>query len=417
LKIDHRFIFAEAAKHGWRNPSSGRPTSAREAGALFGAVDTQGTDPGDPQPGAGAPEAYHLDRVGEIELDLSTRYLIKGVLPSAGIGVIYGQPGSGKTWATLDMAFSVALGGLWQGHRTRQGAVVVIAAENAHNIRQRARIRLQREGLDPQTPIYVLYGGARMVNLSSNESLALMIERLVAIRPVLVVIDTLATAMVGDENSAQDMSAAIRGIKHIQHALGELESFVLVVHHSGKDESRGARGHSSLLGAVDVEILVKGDSYSVTVEGTKCRGGPLMEPLYLKLSVEEFARDEEGDPIDYVRLVPAPAQEGATTQLAAAFGEPQPANRVQPKGVNQRSLLACFYRMASPRHGVEGVPEGAMGAPLGELISAGAVGLVHVHSTGRNSREARQRQMAEQAVAKLVADGLLLQCGDWVLGA
>jgi len=54
---------------------------------------------------------------------------------------------------------------------------------------------------------------------------------------------------------------------------------------------------------------------------------------------------------------------------------------------------------------------------LGELISAGAVGLVHVHSTGRNSREARQRQMAEQAVAKLVADGLLLQCGDWVLGA
>ena len=33
---------------------------------------------------------------------------------------------------------------------------------------------------------------------------------------------------------------------------------VLLVHHSGKDEAKGMRGHSALLGALDAELAIEG---------------------------------------------------------------------------------------------------------------------------------------------------------------
>ena len=70
----------------------------------------------------------------------------------------------------------------------------------------------------------------------------------------LVVIDTLARALAGgNENAPEDMGALIGNAKRIQEATG---AAVLFVHHSGKDTSRGSRGHSSLKGAADLEIEV-----------------------------------------------------------------------------------------------------------------------------------------------------------------
>jgi hypothetical protein len=52
------------------------------------------------------------------------------------------------------------------------------------------------------------------------------------------------------------MGALIGNAKRIQEATG---AAVLFVHHSGKDTSRGSRGHSSLKGAADLEIEVTQD--------------------------------------------------------------------------------------------------------------------------------------------------------------
>jgi hypothetical protein len=45
-------------------------------------------------------------------------------------------------------------------------------------------------------------------------------------------------------------------IQHISAIQLELNTAVLIVHHCGKDEARGQRGHSSLLGAIDAELEV-----------------------------------------------------------------------------------------------------------------------------------------------------------------
>jgi hypothetical protein len=70
----------------------------------------------------------------------------------------------------------------------------------------------------------------------------------------MVVIDTLSRAMQGgDENGPKDMTAFVANCDQLRHAGPHL----MVVHHCGKDEAKGARGHSSLRAATDTEIELK----------------------------------------------------------------------------------------------------------------------------------------------------------------
>jgi hypothetical protein len=74
-------------------------------------------------------------------------------------------------------------------------------------------------------------------------------------RPVFVVLDTLARHMPGgDENTFQTLSVVVETLDHLKRLT---HGTVLAVHHAGKDEAQGARGHSSLKGALDAELSVK----------------------------------------------------------------------------------------------------------------------------------------------------------------
>jgi hypothetical protein len=69
-----------------------------------------------------------------------------------------------------------------------------------------------------------------------------------------VVVDTLNQSAPGaDENSSKDMSGVLTNAKLLA---GKVKGLVVLVHHSGKDTSRGMRGHSSLLAAMDAVIEV-----------------------------------------------------------------------------------------------------------------------------------------------------------------
>lgn len=68
-------------------------------------------------------------------------------------------------------------------------------------------------------------------------------------------IDTLNQASPGsDENSSVDMGLLLAAAKRIAI---ESEGIVVLIHHSGKDSSKGLRGHSSMNGAMDSTIEVK----------------------------------------------------------------------------------------------------------------------------------------------------------------
>lgn len=64
------------------------------------------------------------------------------------------------------------------------------------------------------------------------------------------------------------LSHLVRNVQSIQEATG---AHVMLIHHTGKDESRGARGHSSLRGAADTEIQVGRDLLDIIATVQKQR--------------------------------------------------------------------------------------------------------------------------------------------------
>lgn len=64
-------------------------------------------------------------------------WCVKDMLPAAGLAAIFGQPGSGKTFLALDMAFAVAEGRDWFGMQTHSCPVVYVNLESNFGLKKR----------------------------------------------------------------------------------------------------------------------------------------------------------------------------------------------------------------------------------------------------------------------------------------
>lgn len=221
--------------------------------------------------------------------------LIKGLLDKGGMSVIYGESNCGKTFFALDIVVTIALGNNWQGFRTRQGAVAYLALEGGLGISERLSAIKKHKGIsDSLPPLYLIPTG---VDFGSEENdTEELISELVQIASLeMVVIDTLSRAMAGgNENASEDMTAFIRNCDLIRQKTG---AHVCLIHHAGKDQSRGARGHSSLRAAVDteIEIVKTSENQIISAEVKKQRDGKIPEPFYFQLEPVFLEKDEDGD--------------------------------------------------------------------------------------------------------------------------
>ena len=184
-------------------------------------------------------------------------WIIKGVLPQAGLAVVYGESGSGKSFFTLDMGASIARGVLWQGKKVRQGKVVYVVAEGAGGFRNRVKAYCAQHRVKMgDIPFGVINDAPNLVERSDAVALAKSIIH--SGGASVIVVDTLAQTTPGaNENSGEDMGKVLDHCRQIHRVTGAL---VLLVHHSGKDAAKGARGWSGLRAAADVEIeITRGD--------------------------------------------------------------------------------------------------------------------------------------------------------------
>ena len=190
--------------------------------------------------------------------DEPVKWLIDGVLPVGAFSALYGPPGSFKSFIALDIAHAIATGTAWMGREVNEaGAVLYIAGEGFGGIGARIKALKIHHQTEAGAPIYVV---RHQLNLRSSiedfNALVLAIEQLVqqsGIEFKQIVIDTLARAFGGgNENSSEDMGAFITACGRIQQIVQDCG--LMILHHSGKDATKGLRGHSSLLGAVDTEL-------------------------------------------------------------------------------------------------------------------------------------------------------------------
>jgi hypothetical protein len=208
-------------------------------------------------------QLLNIESWDDIE-DEPVEYLIDGVLPAKGFCLLFGPPGSYKSFVALDMAEAVATGRPWMGRDVpTPGGVLIIAGEGHGGIGARIKAAKLHNKTTAGAEIYVLRAA---INLRSSvddfdllmASIKDLIER-TGVQFEMIQIDTLARAFGGgQENDSQDMGAFIHNTGRIQRMLN---CALMVVHHSGKNKDQGARGHSSLLGACDSQLeLIKLDS-------------------------------------------------------------------------------------------------------------------------------------------------------------
>ncbi len=245
--------------------------------------------------------AFPITRAGLSDGVAVASDFVEGLLTEGAASVIYGPSNCGKSFWILDLAVSVASGKPFRDElAVDQGAVVYVALEGSFGMTNRIEALKRAGRLDKSTPLYLCDAPISLLEVGHAVKLAQSVKNAAsesALPCRLVILDTLSRAMAGgDENSGKDMTAAVASIDAIRAATG---AHVAVVHHCGKDEARGARGHSSLRAAVDTEIevtRVDGESIS-TVRVTKQRDMSIGEPMPFSLPSITLGADRRGKPI------------------------------------------------------------------------------------------------------------------------
>lgn len=319
---------------------------ANEQGARIAAgVDPAAFDRGDQAKDLGPqkPARFPLIPAAEFASGAPPRWLIKGVLPQAELVVLYGESGAGKTFATLDLVAAIARGVEWRGHRVCKGRIIYVAAEGAGGLRKRLAAYARHHGIDlADIEMFVVPSAP---NLLLKEDALELARVIAALGPAdVIVIDTLAqTTPGGNENAAEDMGRALAHCKGIHRATGAL---VLLVHHSGKDTSKGARGWSGLRAAADAELEVVRMGATRVLQVTKQKDGDDHGRWAFDLTEVALGVDEDGDVISSCAVTEAamPASGGPVKPLgrieAVVNAVVQEFAQAQTSGIEVEAVLA-----------------------------------------------------------------------------
>jgi hypothetical protein len=221
-------------------------------------------------------------------------YFVQDVLPKADLAVVYGAAGSGKSFFTLDLGAAIARGEPWRGKRVTKGRVLIIAAEGSGGYGKRIKAYAQHNKVDlTYLDIGVITAAP---NFMLQEDITAVMEAVKAAGGTdLIFVDTFAQVTPGaNENSGEDMGQALAHAKVLREVSG---ATVVLIHHSGKDASRGARGWSGIKAAADAEIEVvkKGANHCAYV--TKMKDGEDGMEFSFELVSIKLGCNENGDQI------------------------------------------------------------------------------------------------------------------------
>lgn len=331
--------------------------------------------------------------------------IIKGILPTECIAIMYGPPGSSKTFVAINLVAAVTRGhGDWFGYPIKQIAgmdeipgVYVTAEPGAWGLRIQAE--QQAHGALPES-LGSVWGQLNLFSKPDVDALIASIRH-EQLDGGILVIDTMNQLFPGaDENSSSDMGRIIKILRRIQT---ELRCTVLVIHHSGKDKERGMRGHSSLLGACDVAIEVSRMADHREWKLTKSRDGVDGKCHPFNLDVVTLGEDEDGDKITSC----------VVTKLNQSEISEQRNKRKPISGANQRliwgALDGLFKKTVAvpPSHAPKGVPYGRPCLELSAVLDELSESLIAADPK-------RKRERTRAALQWLIAHDYLVMFEGWL---
>ncbi len=310
--------------------------------------------------------------------------LVKRTLRRGELSIWPGAPDAGKTALLSDLLCHIGHGIPWFGRKTSRSPVFSVAAERAHYVQGRLDAFHKGHPECDRSQLLFTYADTEGLMLDTPEAEDILcaacdeIKETTGMPVALVVIDTLAAAFSGDENSAQDIGKLIKTLKGVARRTG---AHVAVAHHVGKDPGKGGRGSSRLLGDFDAEFIVADGLLKIT----KLKGGD-KKPISFDIQSVEIGRDEEGDPLTSTLIVPShtsraftlrPVKPGSVPAKALAtiedLARSKPGAAI-PASDWQAEFAKCHYAK-SPRKTASRAFDRARDA----LLSAGRISIENGH--------------------------------------
>lgn len=357
---------------------------------------------------------FPIEFFGGIELDAGPEWLIKGLMPTEGLQVLYGVPGTGKSFIALDAALHVASGRRWMGRKVRQAGVVYVAAEAGRGMRKRIVAARRHHGLPSSLPLALVTAAPQLgfrdgdADLLAKEIAAQLPEDF---RLGLIVVDTLARTMAGgDESGSAGMGTFIDNVERLGAKVGAL---VVVVHHSGKDLDRGMRGSSALVAASNAVWRIMSDKQDagltlLHVEKMKEEEGKFDLPFTLQRF--DLEPDRDGEPRSSCVVSQGPALV-ASSQPGPEPAAPSPAPRNREPSPGQtafrHALSVVIERHGTPTKRFRHIPQDVKVLRQADLADLDDYGIA------AESTKSRKAQI-DRYVRALEAEGLLRRHDGYV---
>jgi hypothetical protein len=274
----------------------------------------------------------------------AVRWAVKGMVPAASLGLLFGASGTFKSFVALDFQLHLAYGMPWCGRRTISGVPVFLAAEGGPGLIRRIKAWHIARAMDWRAcALRVVV--VPMLLLRQAKALADAIAS-AGVQPADIVVDTMSQTFDGNENAADEVAAYLRAIR--VHLVERFGCSVTVIHHSGHSATERPRGSSALQANVDFMFGVfrpGGDSMLTTVECIKVKDGEKFRPVDFALSSHELGTDEDGDPITSLA---ATFVDNAAALIQSAENKIDGHRRalldlVPAHGIDERELRKAFY--------------------------------------------------------------------------
>ncbi len=199
---------------------------------------------------------YPAEVFKSIKVAKTPFYIGGGWLPKQGRMEIYAPAKMGKSFLMLQLARCIGAGEDFLGMPVQQGRVLYLQFEMGIEVLQ---ARMKSTGFEYPDVFVGTTFSMKLDQKHGQEQLLIALEK---VQPNVLILDPFYKILLGDENEVKDVKIITDFLDDFVIDKDAHGCSVVIVHHSGKDLSRGGRGSSLLEGWVDSYIEMRKVSMS-----------------------------------------------------------------------------------------------------------------------------------------------------------
>ena len=220
-----------------------------------------------------------------------TEWLLRGRLVKRGLAALYAPAGVGKSFVAVEAALCAALGEqFWGEYFPKDCRVLYFASERVDVIGDRVKASCKRRGIKLPANLFIV---GRPRPLQAKEHYPIIKDICAEYKPHFIIFDTFAKSTLGlNENDSAEAGIIVENFASFVTAAGT-QAGGLLVHHAGKDNTKGLRGSTALIGALDAVWKLEKKEKGLTLSIEKLNAGEAPLPAIFKIVNQSMPDPED----------------------------------------------------------------------------------------------------------------------------